>query len=149
MSFEDDLKTVPERPTEDVDVLLNGNLYLFRFKQMDSFEWASACDRNPARLGVRIDMQIGYNLRSLTKDVAPLCGVRVDGDTEVQLRVDPVDLKQPKRRRVDEWSDLFDRIDGATFQRITDAIWGLNVVTPAQAVEAAKKAQSGSRKPSA
>jgi hypothetical protein len=142
MSFEDDLKTQETAPIpfEDVDILLNGTLYVFRFKKMDAFEWAAQCDNYPARPTVLIDRAYGYNIRTMTMGVAPLCGVRLEGDTEVELRVDP-----PKTRgRVDEWRSLFKAIDGDAFQRITDALFNLNQYGPQQAVEAAKKALTGS-----
>lgn len=113
---------------------------MFRFKKMDAFEWASECDNYPIRPTVRLDRAYGYNLRTLTIGVAPLCGVRMEGDTEVPLRVDP-----PKTKgRVDEWRSLFKAIDGDQFQRISDALFELNQYGPQQAVEAAKKALSGS-----
>jgi hypothetical protein len=141
MSFQDDLNAQKSAaiPHRDVDVLLNGVLYLFRFKKMSGLDWASESDKYPARPGVLLDMRYGYNLRALTEGVAPLCGVRVDGDEEVPLIVETVSRENPDA--VDEWADLFAGIDGSTFQRISDAIWDLNEYGPSQAVEAAKKAR--------
>lgn len=150
MTFEDDLaaQVVKPRPSQDVDVLINGTPYTFRFVQIDGFEWAAECDKHPARPGVLLDTRYGYNLRSLTKAVARLSGTRVDGDKLIPLRVDKVDPKAAVVG-VDEWASLFKNIDGAAFQRISDAIWALNEYAPANAIEAAKKALKGSVKASA
>lgn len=133
MSFADDLKAQSEAvlPHEDVEVLLNGNVHVFRFRQIDGVEWTAETDKYPARPGVLIDARYGYNLRALVKGIAPKCGVRLDGDTEIGMETD-------------EWADLWKAIDGPTFARITDAIWGLNEYRPGLAVEAAKKALSAS-----
>jgi hypothetical protein len=110
--------------------------------QMDGIAWASETDKFPARPGVLVDQRYGYNLRPLTKHVAPKCSVLFDADgNEVELRVDPPEVKKD---RVNQWADLFANIDGATFQRISDALFGLNEIWPAQAVDAAKKARTAS-----
>ena len=145
MSFEEDLAAAQdvEAPRIDVDVLVNKKLYTLRFRQMDGLEWASEVDRHPARPGVMLDARYGYNLRSLVKGAAPKCGVRVDGDAELPLRVDPF-VKGSQTARVDEWALVLKAISGHDFQRITDAIWALNEKFPEDAVKAAKKALSDS-----
>jgi hypothetical protein len=151
MSFEDDLKAVSVAPVEylDVDVLLNGNVHVFRFEQMDGLEWAAETDRHPQRPGVGIDSLYHYNLRSLIKAVAPMCGGRLVDGKVVKLQVDPINPKKPHdKNRVDEWRDLWKRMDGNTFQRITNAIWALNERLPELQIEAAKKALSDSAKSS-
>lgn len=128
MSFEDDLKAEYEapKPHEDVDVVLNGNLYTLRFTQMDGAEWAGDCDRAPARPGVLLDMRYGYNLRELVPVVSQKTGGRVDGDEVVPLTPD-------------QWRAIF-KGNGRNVSRIGDAIFMLNEYAPDEAVEAAKKA---------
>lgn len=142
MSFKDDLAAAKtaDAPHADVTVLVNGKPYDLRFRQMEGPAWASETDRHPARPGVAVDMRYGYNIRSLTLGAAPKCGVLLDGDAEVVLRVDPLGTKD----RVDEWSDLLTSLSGHDFQRITDAIWSLNEYLPEQAVDAARKARANS-----
>jgi hypothetical protein len=144
VSFLDDLaaQAAAEPDTADVPVLVNGHLYTLRFTQMDGLEWASEVDKYPARPFILIDARYGYNLRALVKGIAHKCGVLLDGDTEVPLRTDPPGTKDG----VDQWGDLFKALDGSAVQRVCDAVWGLNEYAPAQAVEAAKKALSGSTK---
>lgn len=153
MGFSEDLATVKAapRPTDDVDVTLNGKLYTLRFTQMDGLEWASAVDRHPARPGILIDSRYGYNLRQLVKTVAPKCGVLLSDGAEVALRVDPPTDPSVKNGppRVDEWADLFKALDGHAVQRICDAVWALNEWTPQQAVADAKKALTVSGRKSA
>jgi hypothetical protein len=84
-----------QRPTADVEVLLNGNLYTLRFTKLDGTEWAAEVDKYPARPGILIDSRYGYDLRKLVKGIAHKCGVLLDGETEVPLRWDP-----PGRRTV-------------------------------------------------
>lgn len=136
MSFEDDLNAPVAKDTADVDVILNDQLYTLRFTALDGLVWAAECDKYPMRPDVAFDRVYGYNIRSLTVGAAPLSGARVDGDTTVPLSEQ-------------NWRELFKRIDGAAFKRVTDAIWALNEYNPAQAVEAAKKALAGLGKTSA
>ena len=136
MSFEDDLAAVQaeEAAYVNVEVTVHGNLYVLRITQMDPFEWASEVDRHPARPGVNIDQKYGYNLRSLIRGAAPLCGKRVDGDELVD---------------VEDWPALLKAIGGYGFQRVSDAIWALNEILPERAVIEAKKALIATRKSSA
>lgn len=129
MTFEDDIKAQYEapKPTDDVTVLLNGTAYTFRFTQMDGVAWASAADQAVARPGVLIDTYTGYNLRALTLLVAPQTGKRIDGDTLVDLTPD-------------QWRNLFKGLPGASVAKICDAVFKLNHIGPAEAVEDAKKA---------
>jgi len=147
MTFEDDLAAVQsvERPWADVPVMINNHLHMFRFVQMDGAEWAAEADKHPARPGVGIDERYGYNLRSLIKGAAPLCGFRLVDGVPVALRVDPI-VKGSKAARVDEWASVWKAISGHDFQRVTDAIWSLNEYLPQKAVEAAKKALDDSVK---
>lgn len=130
MSFEDDLKAEYEalKPTSDVDIALNGNLYTLRFKQMDGTEWADACDRAPVRPGVLLDKKYGYNLRFLVTLAAPLSGGRVDGDSVVPLTPD-------------QWRAIL-KGNGRNVSRIGDAIFLLNEYGPEDAVDEAKKASA-------
>jgi hypothetical protein len=132
LSFEDDIKAEFEapKPTQDVDITLNGTLYTFRFTRMDGLEWASLCDMFPARPGVLFDMRYGYNLRPLTLAAAAKSGQRLEGEA-------PVDLTE------DQWRNLFKTLPGASIERFSDALFQLNEYGPAQEVDAAKKASVG------
>lgn len=152
MTFSDDLKAQGQtpRPIKDVDVIINDQLYTFRFRQMDGLEWAAECDKHPARLDSTIDSFYGYNLRTLTIAVAPRCGVRLDGETEIPLVVEAQHPLLPANPNlVNEWRDLFAAIGGAGFQDISDALFALNQYDPAQAVEEAKKARAALTRKSA
>lgn len=131
MSFDDDVaaQIAAEKDFVNVDVTLNGKLYTFRFFQMDGLEWADQTDRFPARPGVLLDMRYGYNLRPLSKAVAPLSGKQVDGDTLIDLTPE-------------QWEKLFKALPGAAVMRIGDALFNLNEYAPGEAVEAAKKASA-------
>lgn len=133
MSFEDDLKAEfeQERPHEDVDVLLNGKPYTFRFTQMDGTEWAALTDRAPARPGVALDAGFGYNLRALALLAAPESGRRVDGEELAALSPD-------------QWRNLFKALPGSSVMRIANALFKLNQIQPSLDIEEAKKALSGS-----
>lgn len=149
MSFSDDLKAAAgPRDFVDVDIAINGNLHTLRFTALDGLTWANECDRHPIRPGVTLDAAYGYDLRALTVDVAPLCGMLLVDGIPTPLDVDPVNPQRPDAPRKDEWADLFAMIDGQTFRRIGDALWALNEYIPQQAVAAAKKAQAASRQSS-
>jgi len=135
LSFLDDLTAAQAAPTphDDVEVLVNGHVHVLRFFRLDGYDWSCEVDRHPIRPGVRIDMTYGFNFRTLTKAVAPRCGVRLDGDTEVPLTDE-------------EWAALFAPkvLSGRYFGHITDALFRLNIVQPQQELEAAKKALASS-----
>jgi hypothetical protein len=134
MSFADDLKAEFEadKPTRDVEIPLNGNLYTLRFERMDGTDWTLATDAAPARPGVLLDMRYGYNLRALVPPVAEKTGKLVDGDNLVDVSED-------------QWRAIF-KGAGATVSRIGDAIFALNEYDPAAEVEALKKVSAGGRK---
>lgn len=129
MSFDDDLDAQVAADAEyaDVDVLINGKLRTLRFFQMDGLEWSDQTDRFPARPGVLLDSKYGYNLRPLSRAVAPLCGKMVDGDKLVDLTKE-------------QWGKLFKGLAPASVMRIGDAIFNLNEWLPGLAVDEAKKA---------
>lgn len=129
MSLDDDLDAVLnlDRDTADLQINLNGKLRTLRFTQMDGMEWADLTDRHPARPDVLLDsLRNGYNLRSLAREAAPLCGKILDGDEQVALTEE-------------QWEKLFRALPGASVMRIGDLIWNLNDYLPAAAVDALKK----------
>jgi hypothetical protein len=137
MTFEEDLAAAVAAPveTQDVEVLLNARVLTLRFRQMDGFEWADETDRHPARPDTKIDMHYGYNLRSLTKAVAPKTGVRVDGDGEHELTEE-------------QWTALLKALSGAHFQRVCDAVFALNEYAPAWKIRELKKGSRAGSAPS-
>ncbi|WIE54229.1 hypothetical protein [Curtobacterium sp. MCBD17_003] len=146
MGFAEDLeaaKTSPA-PTDDVDVQLNGKTYTLRFRKVSGPEWADAVDHSPARLGVAMDSFYGYNLRAAVLYIAPRSGVLLEDDNEVPLLVDLSDPKKP----VNQWDDLLTALGGYDFQRVTDTVYSLNEKSPAEVLDAAKKALGGSGKSS-
>lgn len=153
MGFSEDLAAGKTKTAahEDVDVLIDGKAHTLRFRPAGGMEWADAVDHAPLRMDVALDRVYGYNLRAAVRRAAPQTGrLLVDGE-ETELRVDPITTDMDDEAlagRVDEWRDLFDQLSGYDAQRITDAVWGLNERRPQLAIEAAKKAQGGSRKSS-
>jgi hypothetical protein len=143
MGFKEDLAAAKSAPavTEDVDVLLNGNRYTLRFRQVSGREWAYAVDQSPVRPTVALDLQYGYNIRMAVGLIAPTSGTLLDGDSVLELTVDH-EAKPP----VNEWADLLDSLSGFDFQRVTDVVWRLNEYEPQEALKAAKKARRGSGK---
>lgn len=129
MSFEDDIKAQLEKPkpTVDVSASVNGTAYTFRIERMDPAEWAIACAMCPARPGVTLDSQFGYDLQRLTPLVVAKTGKRVDGDTLIDL--DP-----------DTWESLLKAISGGTFQKFSDAIFRLNEFDDEKQIDDLKKA---------
>lgn len=129
MSFEDDLKAESEAelPYKDVELTLNGNLYVLRFTLMDGTEWAAATDQAPARPGVLLDTHYGYNMRALVYIVAPKSGRLVEGDSTKELTDD-------------QWRLLLKSVKGGPMMRLGDTLFALNEYEPERAVEAAKKA---------
>lgn len=128
MSFEDDLKAELEAETDwaDVDIVLKGKPYVVRLTQLDGTVWADLTDRFPARPGVLLDANYGYNLRGLAPVATPMCGKLIDGDKVSELTEE-------------QWADLFKALPGSRVMRIGDVLWNLNEYLPNEAVLAAKK----------
>lgn len=58
---------------------------------------------------------------------APLSGARVDGDTVTELTAE-------------QWLKLFKAISGHDFEKMSNAVWGLNEIHPMRRLAQAKKA---------
>lgn len=143
MSFLDDLNAASQtqRPTAEVDVLLNSNPYTLRFTQMNGIDWGLLVDKHPPRVGsigktdgekvdpVYVDLKYGYNVRGVVLEAAPLCGEVVDEGAI----------------SVAKWEQMLKALDGAAFQRVCDAIFNLNEIAPEKAVDAARKGPKRSR----
>jgi hypothetical protein len=158
MGFSEDLKAAKTAavPHLDVEVPVNNTTYTLRFRKAASQAWVEAVDRSPARTPLSeypYDNLYGYNLRSVTRLVAPSCGVLLVDGEEVSLRVDVFDPDNPDAELVDEWAELFEAISGRAESKIGDAIYALNEYESAaalnRALAALKKAQTGSKKKSA
>lgn len=126
-----------KRETEDVEVEVAGELVKLRFTEMDGPDWSALTIKYQPRDDVLVDQRFQYNVHAVCRDAAPLSGVRLDGDDEVALTVDPK-AKPP----VDEWADLFSVISGHDFTVISDAIWSLNEWAAHTRLEQAKKGSS-------
>ena len=147
MSFLDDLTAAAQidRPTADVDVLLNGNPYTLRFTQMTGIDWGLLVDKHPPRIGnlggkegadkvdpIYVDLKYGYNIRGVMLEAAPLAG-EVVGESALPT---------------EKWELLLKSLDGAAFQRVCDTIFNLNEIAPQKAVDAARKGPKRSRRSS-
>ncbi|ANJ26821.1 hypothetical protein [Agromyces aureus] len=102
-------------------------LVTLRFKELDSMAWADLKSRAPVRLGVDIDEQFGFNVDLVAVLASPICGFRVEDGTEHELTEE-------------QWRDVFATISGYETTLVGDAIFDLNVATPARRLAAAKKA---------
>lgn len=128
MSFDDDLDAQIAAETQhvDVDVTLNKALRTIRVFAMDGLDWAAATDMFPARPDVPLDSVYGYNLRPLSKYLAPLCAKLLEDGKPVDLTVEQVDK-------------LFKALPGNQIMQLGDAMWTLNEYLPGEAVKALKK----------
>ncbi|KPG86516.1 hypothetical protein [Frigoribacterium sp. RIT-PI-h] len=158
MGFSDDLKAAKTAAVPHVDVIVpvHKTEYVLRFRKADSLVWVEAVDRSPARQPIEnypYDSLYGYNLRNVTRLVAPKTGVLLIDGKEVPLRVDAPNPDEPDAELVNEWAELFETISGRAESKIGDAIYALNEYESqaalARTLAALKKAQTGSRKKSA
>jgi hypothetical protein len=106
------------------------SIVTLRFTRMPAAQWADVISRCPVRLESDIDKQYGFDADKAAVIGAPLCGVRLEGDDEVEVSDD-------------EWRDLFATITGYEVACIADAIFALNFWGPAQRVSDLKKGFSG------
>lgn len=118
-----------EPVTETVDVLVGVEVWSLRFSEMDALEWANVIALNPQRPGSNIDRQFGYNYDGAAMTAAPLSGVRVDGETVLKLSES-------------QWVKVFRAISGHDFEKLSNAVWGLNEIQPMRRLAEAKKASA-------
>lgn len=118
---------------QDVPVTLARELVTMRFYVMPGEDWAELTASNPARPGVLIDANYGYNLHAVVKAAAVGCGRVVDGGDATE-------------RDATVWAKTFKLLSGHDVAAITDAVWGLNEWRPSQLVEQLKKASTTARK---
>lgn len=151
MTFSELLKSAKQakseagRESETVeDVAVGDQLVSFRFWELPALDWSTLAVKHPPRLDVPLDRRYGYNVHAVSLAAAQLNGVRVDGDEEIPLTVQPADPKR-KKAAVNEWEDLFDIVSGADLGRIVEAIWRLNEYLPEQRAVDAKKARLAER----
>ena len=122
-----------ERDTETVEVLIGGELWIFRFAVLDGVTWANVIAVNPMRPGSNIDARFGYNYDGAAVTAAPLSGVRVVDDESQALTAE-------------QWSKVIKALSGHDFQKVTNAVWLLNEIAPGRRVSAAKKALTDATK---
>lgn len=141
MSFSELLKSAKEKRTEvasdTVEVTVGDQLVTLKFRELPGVDWVNLTRQHPIRPDTVIDRRYGYNLDAVCRAAAPLSGVVLEGDVEVELQVDPPTLS--RKKRVNEWDDLFQVLSGPDFARIVDCIWALNEYNPQQRTEQAKK----------
>jgi len=106
-------------------------LVTLRFTELPGEQWQEIAARCPARPSAPIDRQHGYNVDIACRLAAPLCGVRVDGDDLLPLRVEKA---TENSAAVNEWDELFAVISGHEIALIFSAIYELNVYAPAKRI---------------
>lgn len=128
MGFKEDVEAAKAEPARFaiLPIEVAGKRHKFKFTKMDGVAFAAETLRHPPRMEITIDREFGYNVSALSLAVAPLCGVRLDGDEHVSMSAD-------------EWRELFDVVDGGAIESITNTIFELNEFSSAKAVRAAKK----------
>ena len=132
-------KSKPELIQGQLDELMEltaNQLVTLRFSRLPGNVWADIAARCPARIDAPVDRHFGYNMQAAAMIAAPLCGVRVDGDELVPLRVEAATTDTPA---VNQWADLFATIAGTEATQIESAIFDLNVYEPQQRVGQLKK----------
>ncbi len=133
MTFEDDLAAAKaaERRTLDVSVDVNGKLYKFRFTQMIGTEYAAETLLHAPNLEVALHREYGYDVHALSRAVAHRCAVLVEGKKERALSKE-------------QWAELFEVLDGGAQGKIANTVFELNEFATAKAVAAARKVLDGS-----
>lgn len=109
-------------------------LVTFRFTAMHGFEWRDLCSRSTPRADVVEDVNVGYNRDDVTRIAAARSGVRIDGDTVIEVTEA-------------EWAGVWETLPAPGLVQIKNIIWYLNeyswVQARDQAVVAARKASTG------
>lgn len=116
--------------------LTEDSLITLRFTRLPGDQWAEVTARCPVRLDAPIDSVYGYDMHKAARLAAPLCGVLVEGDELVPLRVEKA---TGEHEGIDEWRDLFATIAGVEYIAIIDALYDLNVYEPSNRVDQLKK----------
>lgn len=126
--LDDALEHKPSEPSSaTVELNVGKGTVLLRFREMDPREWHGCTIANPPSAVVPLEQAFGYSLSGAAKHAAPMCGVRVDGETEHKLTAK-------------QWGKLFTAIDREGWSRITEVIFALNEQAPLARLDAQKKA---------
>lgn len=121
---------VVEPVTGDHEVVIAGELVVFRFTKMEPMGWRELVGAYPPRSGVVRDMNLGYNYDKAPEGF-PNVAV-VDGDNVTVLDGE-------------QWRALFGMLESPDIFAISTLLWGMHEFDPAQAVVEAKKALTGGK----
>jgi len=132
MGFKEDIAAakVAPAPSLVVPIELNGKPYKLKFTKMLGSEYAAETLLHEPNVETSFGREYGYDIHSLSRAVAPRCGVLLDGKVEETLSVE-------------EWADLFLALDGGAHEQIANTIFQLNEYSSAKAVAAARKVLDG------
>lgn len=132
MGFKEDVAAALELPATSlvVGVEVNSKPYQLKFTKMNGAEYAAETLLHEPNIETSFGREYGYDLTSLSRAVAPRCGVLLDGKVEETLTPE-------------EWDNLFMVLDGGAHEQIQNAIFQLNHYSTAAKVAAAKKLLDG------
>jgi len=132
VGFREDIAAANVAPAASltVPVEVNGKRYKLKFTKMLGTEYAAETLLHPPNIETSFGREYGYDIHSLSRAVAPRCGVLLDGKVEETLTPE-------------EWADLFLALDGGAHEQIANTIFQLNEYSSAKAVAAARKVLDG------
>jgi hypothetical protein len=116
----------------EVDALVE-----IRVERAAGMEWGLVVGRYPARPDSPFDLRFGFNINELVASEGRRWAKYREGDDWL-----PFDYKAKSRDTVEvnEWRDLCAAVSGADFEKLTDAVFELNVWEPFQRRERLGKA---------
>lgn len=121
-------EALAEVKTQDVEVVLDGELATVTLKKALPDEWDLLVSSNPPRPGVEADAMVGYNSTAVSKGYP---NVVVDGES--------VDAET--------WADLFSVLDSVHRNNLGVVIWGVNINESLRQMRELGKARAGQSSP--
>lgn len=124
---------------DERDALVEGTLVRLRFTKLPGQAWSEIASHHPARVNVTIDRIALYNYHEVAKEAAAFVdddgtryGVRVIEDDEGNEALETLEA--------DQWATLLELLSGGEFERVAQALFGMNDWDPRQRANARKKA---------
>lgn len=129
-------KELDELNAAEVDSLVE-----IRVERAAGMEWGLIVGRYPARPDAPFDLRFGFNVNDLVASEGRRWAKYREGDSWLDFAYK---AKTVESAEVNEWRDLCGALAGADFEKISDAVFDLNVWEPFQRRERLGKASAPS-----
>lgn len=125
------------KPVDQV-VMIGGREVTVRIYPVDGTTWDTLTAKNPPRLNVAKDIELGYDLLGVLRDYPEIA--IVDGE-----EVDNLKRVNPEGQAYSMWPEICAVLGGPSLDALKFAIWGKNVHEASKREERLGKGSKGKR----